>query len=166
MPTAAPSGPEFITVTQAAQALEVSGETVRKRLASGDLKGERQTNRRWRVAKTSVDATLAKIGKKNFLPVGDAASLAAELQRLSEKVDQLEEHVRESDRELERVRAERDRYRSDASTLRATALHVQATANDAAGALRTVLASLEDAQAQALSAMLAPGSPQELGLAE
>jgi hypothetical protein len=37
-------------------------------------------------------------------------------------------------------------------------------ANDAAGALRTVLASLEDAQAQALSAMLAPGSLQDLGL--
>jgi excisionase family DNA binding protein len=164
MSTVAPSGPEFISVTQAAQALGVSGETVRKRLTSRELQGEQQANRRWRVAKASVDASLAKVGKQRHLPVGDLAGLAAELQRLSDKVDRLEEHVRESDRELERVRGERDRYRSDASTLRATALHVQAAASDAAGTLRTVLASLEDAQAQALSAMLAPGFPQDLGL--
>jgi excisionase family DNA binding protein len=66
MPTTAPSGPKFITVSQVAQALGVSGETVRKRLASGDLQGEQQTNRRWRVAKASVDASLAKLGNPNL----------------------------------------------------------------------------------------------------
>jgi hypothetical protein len=55
---------EVITVSQVAQALGGSGETVRKRLASGDLQGEQQTNRRWRVAKASVDASLAKLGKR------------------------------------------------------------------------------------------------------
>lgn len=112
----------------------------------------------------AVEAKLAKVGKKHPVVEPDATAFVAEIQRLVERVDRLEVQVQESAKGLASVAGERDRYRAEASTMRAAALQFQATSHEAAVALRAALASLEDAQAQSLGAILAPGSPHDLGV--
>ena len=161
---AAAEEPEFLTTTEAAAHLGVSTETIRQRLQSGELQGDREPNGRWLVRKTTVDARLAKVGKKNRSDWNDRPEEIDDLQELRDRVGRLEDRLQAAEQELQRVIGERDRYRAEASTLRATAIHFQASAHEASVALRAALAGLENAQSQSLSAMLGPRSPGDIGV--
>lgn len=147
-----------MTVSQAASALGVSTETIRKWLKNGLLTGElATTGGRWRVDTASVHERIANFGQKSSR-ADDIAALSAKIEQIARDVDRL---AADPSGDLETVTKERDKYRAEASTMRETALRLNAAAREVNGAVRQTLDVLEF-QSEALSELLGPGSPQDI----
>lgn len=143
-----------IGVGRAAEALGVSTQTVRNWIKDGKLEGWKSPNGRWHVDDRSLRDCAGGRGATD-------GTIADKLDRLSADVAALGEADRLSARLLEAAERERDRYRADAAAIRDTALQLVAAADETQQAV-TLLLEIMARQRDALSQLLAPGSPQDL----
>lgn len=153
-----------VGVGQAADALGVTTQTIRNWIGSNKLKASKGRNGRWQVDAASLrDCAQALDAAGNVRRTASAESneIALKLDRLSGEVTAMMEADRSSERLLAAVERERDGYRADAASVREAALQLVAAADDTYQAVATLL-KIMARQRDALSQLLAPGSPRDL----
>lgn len=143
-----------IGVGQAAEVLGVTTQTVRNWIDSGKLKGSKGLNGRWQIDAVSLHERAEAHGAADH-------AIALKLDRLSVDVTAMMEADRASTRLLAAVERERDRYRVDAASIRDAALQLVAAADETHQAVAALL-EIMARQRDALSQLLAPGSPHDL----
>ena len=149
-------GQDAVPVRVAAERLAVTGQTVRNMIRRGDLRG-RKEGRRWLVDGDDVERLAQEQpGSRREPPaapptVGELAEAVAELLRREAAASKL----------VTALERERDRFRADAAAAREAALRVNAVARETDQAVRHLLEVLE-LQSDALTQLLAPGSPEDL----
>lgn len=146
-----------IPVTQAADRLGVTQQTVRNRIRAGELEGTKD-GREWRVSEASVDRAAAPRAVKTRPTV---SGIESQLDGLRLAIEGLTQREAAADRVVAAIERERDRYRADAAASKEAALRVNAAAIEIDKAVRQLLRVLE-LQADALSQLLAPASPGDL----
>jgi hypothetical protein len=159
---------KYLTVAAAAGRLGVSDQTVRNRLRSGPLRGRQDASGYWQVEAASVEEYRA--AHPSAFADADLADsdVASRLEELGVKVDALlardaatADLVASLQRERAALARERDHYRADAAAAKAAALDVNAAARGLDASVRPMLDVLER-QRDALTQLLAPGSPEDL----
>lgn len=152
---------EFVPLAEAARALGETPENTRLRLLRKELVGEqRGKGRRWHVEAESL-ARLVDLRPARASVDRRIDQLTAEMREIAAEVEHLRTRAGTAE-ELHTVRRERDRYRAEASTMREAAIRANAAQRAAAKGFRDVLDAL-DYQADALTELLGPRSPEEFG---
>jgi hypothetical protein len=142
-----------IGVTEAAARLGLTPQAVRDRIRAGVLPGGKDERGRWRMPTAAVPSTPSA-------PPGTAA-IVARLEQLSAEVSVLRDAQARDARLVDEVSAQRDRYRADAASAREVALRLNVAVAEIRASARSLLDAL-DAQSDALTELLAPGSPADL----
>jgi excisionase family DNA binding protein len=142
-----------IGTTEAGKMLGITGETVRKWIASGALQGIKH-GRNWLVYRDSDDRLQARSGKTEDVE-GSNGQDSPNGAALRNKLDALEQDVRRMQEGLQALGTDRDRYRSDAASLRSSALRLHA-------AIQGALRELQTAQGEVLGSLLGPGTPDDI----
>jgi transposase len=147
-----------IGVTDAAARLGVTTQTVRNWIRRGDLDA-RLRGRTWVIDGASLQRLATTRPRRS-----DRASsgpIEDRLEDLTAAVERLTASQSTSAELLEALRRERDRFRAEAAASKEAALRVNSAARDTHRAVRQLLDVLEH-QADALTQLLAPGSPEDL----
>jgi excisionase family DNA binding protein len=139
-----------IGITEAAERLGLTTQAVRNRIRAGTLPGTKDERGRWRIPSGAVPRAPLTAVIPDSLD-DRVAALERELGALREA-----QAHREAD-----LQNERDRHRADAVAAREVALHLNAAVAEARAAAQSLLNAL-DAQADALTQLLTPGSPADL----
>lgn len=158
---------KYLTVAVAAARLGVSDQTIRNRLRSGPLRGRKDASGYWQVEAASVEEYRADGSQLADADLADG-DVASQLEELNVKVDELlardaasADLVASLQRERVALGRERDHHRADAAAAKAAALDVNAAARELDGGVRSMLEMLRR-QSDALTQLLAPGSPDDL----
>jgi excisionase family DNA binding protein len=158
--------PTELPASEVASRLAVTSQAVRDWIHAGNL-AARKEGRRWLVdAKDFERFAQARRGREQLTPVavGDqhrTVGVEDQLRRLAEAVARLGEREAASARLVEALERERDRFRAEAAASKEAALRVNAAAREIDTAVRRLLDVLE-LQADALTQLLAPASPEDL----
>lgn len=146
----------------------MSDQTVRNRVRSGPLRGRKDASGYWQVEAASVEEYLAAHGLEFAEADLADGAVASRIEELNVKVDALLARdaasaglVAALERECASLGRERDHHRADAAAAKAAALDVNAAARELDGGVRSMLEVLRR-QSDALTQLLAPGSPDEL----
>jgi hypothetical protein len=142
-----------IGVTDAAARLGLTPQAVRNRIRAGVLPGGKDERGHWRVPAAAVPSPPSA-------PPGTAA-IVARLEQLSTEVSALRDAQARDARLIDEVSAQRDRYRADAASAREVALRLSGALAEIRASARSLLDAF-DAQSDALTELLAPGSPADL----
>jgi excisionase family DNA binding protein len=146
-----------LRVTQVARRLSVTQQAVRDWIRAGEL-AARKHGRIWLVDARDLER-FAGTRPARQQPASD--SVGDQLRELTEAVAQLGEREAASARLVEALERERDRFRAEAAASKEAALRVNAAAQEIDKAVRRLLEVLE-LQADALTQLLAPSSPDDL----
>jgi excisionase family DNA binding protein len=139
---------DVISVSQAAERLHVSPQSVRNWLRSGRLSGKR-VGSQWWVRESEVREMERKLPHRAQSP----SSLQSELRDLSDRVLALENS-------LQFANAERDRFRAEAAAAKSAALEANGVAAEMVRASKQLVGTLE-LQIAATSQLLTPASLSE-----
>lgn len=140
-------------VTEVAERLGLTTQAVRDRIRAGTLPGTKDERGQWRIPSRAVPSTPGAAASPSSLD-DRVAALEHELGTLRNARD-AQAH-RQAD-----LQRERDRHRADAVAAREVALHLNAAVTEARAAAQNLLNAL-DAQSDALTQLLTPGSPADL----
>lgn len=148
-----------LTPAQAAELLEIGEERVRQLCRNGTLAASKVPGgREWQIDAAAVAERAGSIPpSRRRRP---AASTEVSVDEIVEAVIRRLCQPPDTSAVAE-VRRERDRYRSDAAAVREAALHLTQAAREVRVGMAAALAALDE-QAEALSALLAPGSVADL----
>lgn len=145
----------------AAEALDVSPQTIRNWVRRGTLAGTQTASGRLRVDAESVEAVLRRRSVMTEPASGPPRSLEATLNDMQRILIELQEKDLASTRLLEAVERERDRFRAEAGALRDASLQLVSATSETDAGVRKLLDVLER-QREALVQLLAPQSPEDL----
>jgi excisionase family DNA binding protein len=144
-----------ISVSEAAERLGRTPQTVRNWLHDGKLAGVQAGKRRiWRVD----EASLAP-----FVPPTSTSLVRHDAPELLDQLNRLMDRELAAERAIRTIEAERDRHRADAAAAREAALRVNAAAKDLREVVQRLLSVLDE-QSEALTQLLTPGSPADMFL--
>jgi transposase-like protein len=145
-----------LRVSEVARRLGVTSQAVRDWIRSGQIVA-RKSDRIWIVDGNSVECFAATRRDLKLAP----ARVEDRLRELTEAVAQLSAREAASAQLLRAVERERDRFRAEAAASKEAALRVNSAAREVDQAVRHLLEVLE-LQADALTQLLAPSSPEDL----
>lgn len=143
-----------LAASEAATRLELTPQAVRDRIRAGSLAGRKDEHGRWRVRADAVPPPRALVSN-------DLSALTIRVEELERQLSTILAAQAGDAGRVERLSAERDRFRSDAAAAREAAARLNIALAEVRATARSLLNAL-DAQSEALTQLLAPGSPADL----
>jgi predicted site-specific integrase-resolvase len=144
---------KHVSVTETAKLLGLTPQAVRDRIRAGSLPGQKDDRGRWRIPPHAVPAASGVSAESQAVD----ARLATVERQVADLVDARELHIEF----VSTLSAERDRYRADAAAAREAAARMNVALAETRDTVRSLLNAL-DAQSEALTQLLTPGSPADL----